>query len=41
MNSNVVEKLKSKAKEDFVLINQRRTLMRYDTSMYLAYLLEA
>jgi len=31
MNSKLVEKLKSKAKEDIVLINQRRTRMRYDT----------
>jgi len=30
MNSKVVEKLKTKAKEDLVLINQRRTRIRYD-----------
>jgi len=40
MNSKVVGKqskerfcLESKAKKDFVLINQRRTRMRYDTSL--------
>jgi len=33
--------LESKAKKDFVLINQRRIRMRYDISLYPAYLFEA
>jgi len=41
MNSKVVDKLKSKVKEDLVLINQRRTRMRYNTSQYPAYLMIA
>jgi len=41
MNSKVVEKLKRKAKEDLVLINQRRTHMRYDASQYPVYIIEA